>query len=65
MDECIDQQAAILYPPQTRAQPRIILAHAALANQFQDLKLGESRRQLLMGRWRRLGRRPFPGFGRG
>lgn len=34
MDECVDQQAAILYPQPSRAQPRITLAHAALANRM-------------------------------
>lgn len=34
MDECVDQQAAILYPQPSRAQPRITLAHAALAKRM-------------------------------
>lgn len=34
MDECVDQQAAILYPQPNRAQPRITLAHAALAKRM-------------------------------
>lgn len=39
MDECVDQQAAILYPPPSRGQPRITLAHAALAKRMGGVTL--------------------------